>query len=420
MEDTAKILLLGKTGAGKSAFVNYFLGRDVATVGVGKPVTQETFIPYRVNEGHYPVEIFDTKGLEALHADRQVEEIVRDIRERNGSQNVFNWFHTIFYCVSMANPRFEDFEAEFIRELQRVLTQHIHIILTHCDMAGPEAIRSMRSRITQAIGHSGNVEIFEVVSVDMRKRNGTMVHRSGKEHVSERVFDLLLEDIANRLASRYAEALWWTMYDIANGAFADISTFLDETFRVATVWDAMQGGDVAKQRMERIDMRLNEIEAQVWRRIGQVTKEKNEQFARILRPIGEFYTSYWGIATDTYVQDAELSFMDTLAWVDTDTLGTLDSDKLTARTMPHLKARMKVSATAPQTLVEVFGLAVGSAVDLINLRKNARDIVKEMRQEFVKGCLPTQEALQAKARDQIIAYIKGKKKEQKAAAEHGS
>ena len=46
MDNSAKILLLGKTKAGKSSFINYFLGKNVAKAGPGAPVTSEYFVPY--------------------------------------------------------------------------------------------------------------------------------------------------------------------------------------------------------------------------------------------------------------------------------------------------------------------------------------------------------------------------------------
>lgn len=62
MDCSAKILLLGKTGAGKSSFINYFLGKQVAKTGDGKPVTMDYFVPYEVKDGRYPIEIYDTRG----------------------------------------------------------------------------------------------------------------------------------------------------------------------------------------------------------------------------------------------------------------------------------------------------------------------------------------------------------------------
>ena len=102
MDKSAKILLLGKTGVGKSAFINYFVGREVAKSEHGKPATLINFEPY-IAEGFdhsNKITICDTKGLESLNANEQIKEIINEIVQRNKSDNIFDWFHTIFYCIS--------------------------------------------------------------------------------------------------------------------------------------------------------------------------------------------------------------------------------------------------------------------------------------------------------------------------------
>ena len=76
-DKSAKILLLGKTGTGKSSFINYFIGKDVAKTGVGKPVTQGYCIEYDYSNGKYPIKIFDNQGFEAKTAATQKAAIIK-------------------------------------------------------------------------------------------------------------------------------------------------------------------------------------------------------------------------------------------------------------------------------------------------------------------------------------------------------
>ena len=61
------VILLGKTGAGKSSFANYLFGTDKFTVGTGKPVTnwEQNFQFHSLDIKGVTVNIYDTVGLEA-------------------------------------------------------------------------------------------------------------------------------------------------------------------------------------------------------------------------------------------------------------------------------------------------------------------------------------------------------------------
>lgn len=404
MENSAKILLLGKTGVGKSSFINYFLGKNVAKSAVGKPVTMDYFIPYEIAEGRYPIEIFDTKGLEALGANDQLQEIISGIKKQNNSDDIFNWFHTIFYCVSMSNPRFEDFEANFVRRLQQELTQHIHIILTHCDSVTPEVIANMRSRITSCLGDAENIEIFEVVCVSKKKRNGQVVEPRGREEISERVFDLLLEDIAFKLSSDYARTLYNAQTSMVYQMFADLDDFIDETVKVKTLFHLVKDMD---ETMERIDDRMDEVMSGLDDRMERIQKETDEKFTKILRPIAQLYTSYWGIATDSYVGGANLAFDEAMMWMDTDWMDDFDEQDLMTKVMPGLGKYMDEDGELRDTesVSKIFGMIGAGVGDLFNLKKNLKRALWELRQGILNS-IPSQNEMQARSYERIVMYMK--------------
>ena len=407
MEHSAKILLLGKTGVGKSSFINYFLGKNVAEAAAGKPVTREQFFAYEITDGRYPVEIFDTRGIEALNADSQLDELIAAIKRRNNSDNIFNWFHTIFYCISMSNPRFEDFEAKFIRRLQQELTQHIHIILTHCDVCSPDNIAHMRQRIASQLGRLDNIEIFEVVCVSKKKRNGKTAEPQGKEAVSERVFDLFLEDIAYKLSASYAQELRSNMVYVANRKLSRAEETVDKVVNFKTLVRAIQDEDDGESYMDSI---FDNVWEGLQDDMARVTKEADEKFEKILKPAARLLQSYRGVVINSFAKDARLGF-DDMIWDFQSSFSESDFDKKfsISAVFPTMARNGHVDRSGdlntPQSFFGVMDMLGAGIHDLFNIKKNMKKALRSVFHEYVQS-LPSEDVLQ-KAANQRIKHIIG-------------
>lgn len=406
MDNSAKILLLGKTKAGKSSFINYFLGKNVAKAGPGAPVTSEYFVPYEAAGDKYPIYIYDTKGLEALDADKQLGEIIDGIKKQNGSDNIFNWFHTIFYCVSVTE-RFQDFEADFLCRLQTELSQHIHIILTHCDACSEDTVDHMRQRIKSCLGDNTTMEIFEVVSVEKKKRNGEIVHPHGKEIITERVFDLLLADIADKLSREYASTLNFNLLRIVNHMYNKLSNFADENINfVSFVRMLRQQDDFFNKIDSLLDLELSSLE----NKFEAVKESTDEKFSEILRPMAELYTSYWDTVTDSnYLENAGLNFYDAIEWVNMDWLDEMDENNLIAKVLPGMAAHMDASGELMDddnaSLSEMLSLIKDGITDIIMLKKHVKEMLRDLKYAILNG-IPSEETVRDEARGRIIEYIK--------------
>ena len=115
---TLNIIVVGKTGVGKSTLVNAIFGDELATTGMGKPVT--TYMT-KINKEGFPVNIYDTRGFE-LGKDAQVEvrnEIITTIKDGIKSKDVNQQIHCIWYCVNTATNRIEPEEIEWLREFSK-------------------------------------------------------------------------------------------------------------------------------------------------------------------------------------------------------------------------------------------------------------------------------------------------------------
>ena len=114
---TLNVVVIGKTGVGKSTLINSVFGENVAEVGLGRPVTQSI---RKLEKEGTPLAIYDTPGLELQgdhSAENLLEQVTNLINDGIQSEDVNQAIHCIWYCINTASSRVEPTEMNFLRKL---------------------------------------------------------------------------------------------------------------------------------------------------------------------------------------------------------------------------------------------------------------------------------------------------------------
>ena len=107
------ILVLGKTGVGKTSLLNYLYGFDLPT-GAGLPKTGKGLHENVITRNGTAYHVFDTWGIEADSLPEWRKEVLALVRKRNTSPHISDWFHAVYYCFSANTARIEKTEIEEI------------------------------------------------------------------------------------------------------------------------------------------------------------------------------------------------------------------------------------------------------------------------------------------------------------------
>lgn len=129
--NSVNILVLGKSGVGKSTLINTIFREKIADTGMGKPVTEHL---QKISRKDVPITIYDSKGLElSEEVQKEVQsEIFSLIKDK---KNTKDEIHLAYYCIQATSSRIEDTEIQLIKEI----SEKIPVILVLTQSIGKQA-----------------------------------------------------------------------------------------------------------------------------------------------------------------------------------------------------------------------------------------------------------------------------------------
>lgn len=389
----ANIMMIGKTGVGKSSFLNYLLQDNKFKAGTfanSGGVTQgfETSVFDNVNG--IPLRVYDSKGLEVKDFDVIKNDLLNYLKNQCGNSDPLKWIHSIFYCVNVKGGRLEDKEISFINDICGSISQTIHIVLTNCDSPDSTKVIEMENYIRSILKNS-KTKIIKVNSVETNSRIAKC-KQFGREEALETIFSVLWLDIAYKVSHQYAKEFRMSLDHL----YYNLSSTFDSAVSKMTTINVIkefinEGGldDMLEDSSDRFEEKRDEE-----------MEKLSQKYTAIINPLIEFYNNY---SNGFGYRIQMLDFCDFMPEECLERMEDLDVDDIVENSkMGHLMEEIDdADDDSFFGMLKMLGKTVGL---LLRIQSLLKDVIIDIKYEFRKT-LPTEDEIACEMYKRLIDAV---------------
>ena len=192
------IIVIGKSGVGKSTLINSVFRENLAETGIGRPVTTKI---RKIEKRGYPLKIYDTPGFE-LGGDQQKlvkDEVMDIIKDGAVAKDINDAIHCVWYCINVGGSRtFDETELKWIRdftEANKRTQVPIIVVLT-------QSVPKSKAQEMKKLVEKENLDIVKVVPLlaqDMNFDDEYVAKAYGLETLIEVMSEALPKELQETL-----------------------------------------------------------------------------------------------------------------------------------------------------------------------------------------------------------------------------